>query len=166
MVDSAEFEAAIMARRVDIQALCAEARRLASEGKDVWESGITILAGWLPALAQGLDFVMDDADGEHADSVPSGEALLEDAELLERMQSIATAIRDVEPGNAYVVNVRDGETLWRGTAGALFLQEIEVRRMSEYVDPSVLRFVAIEQRDALSRFHEDLGDLLDQAERN
>jgi len=48
----------------------------------------------------------------------------------------------------------------------LFLQEIEVRRMSEYVDPSVLRFVAIEQRDALSRFHEDLGDLLDQAERN
>lgn len=168
MSQSAEFEAAIMARRVDIQALRAEARRLESEGEDVWELGITIPAGWLPALAQGLDHVMHKWENEEADECANGlvseEASSEDAELLERMRSLASAIRDVEPGNAYIVSACDREALWKGIAGALFIQEIEVQMMSKYVDPPVLRFVAIEQRDALARLFSDLCDLLVQAE--
>jgi hypothetical protein len=168
MVQSTEFEAAIMARRVDIQALRAEARRVASEGQDVWKLGITIPAGWLPALARGLDHVVhrwqDKEAEERADGSASEEAGFDGTELFERMTLLASAIRDVEAGSAYVVCASDREALFRGTAGALLIQEIEVQRLSEYVDPPVLRFVAIEQRDALARFLDDLWGLSDQAE--
>lgn len=87
------------------------------------------------------------------------------AKLFERMQSLASAIRDVEPGGVYVVSARDREALFRAAAGALAIKEFELQRLSEYVDPLVLRFVAIEQRDAIARVFDVLWDLLKQADR-
>lgn len=154
-----------MARRVDIQALRAEARRLEGEGQNVWELGVRIPSGWLSALAQGLDYVMDGWQEGNTDKfVDSEDAAFDGAELFERMQLLASAIRDVEPGGVYVVSGRDREALFRAAAGALAIKEFELQRLSEYVDPLVLRFVAIEQRDAIARFFDVLWDLLDEAE--
>jgi hypothetical protein len=63
-----------------------------------------------------------------------------------------------------VVVARDREALFRAAAAALALKEFELQGLSEYVDPLVLRFVAIEQRDAIARFFGVLWDLLDEAE--
>lgn len=165
MVQSAEFEAEVMARRVDIHALRAEAQRLEGEGQDVWELGVTIPSGWLSALAEGLDCVMGGWQKGNADKFADSEdAAFDCAKLFERMRSLASAIRDVEPGGVYVVSARDREALFRGAAGALAIKEFELQRLSEYVDPRVLRFVAIEQRDAIARFFGVLWDLLDEAE--
>lgn len=113
MLQSAEFEAAIMARRVDIQALCAEARRLEeSDAEDDSEPdiGITVPSGWLAALAQGLAFVMGDWESGGAEERAAGRVEdidAEELEVLQRMRSLASAIRDVEPGNAYTVSPCD-----------------------------------------------------------
>lgn len=169
---SAEFEAAIMARRVDILALRAEARRLVGEGEDVWKSGITIPAGWLPAMAEGLDRVIYNCEQDAAEGHPgrpvSEEDRLEEAELVEQMEALASAIRDVEPGSDYVVSAPEGEALFKATAGALSIQEYQLNCMPsfEYVDPPILRFIAFEQADALARFFSDLWDMLSQAERD
>ncbi len=138
------------------------------EGEGAWELGVTIPSGWLPALAHGLDYVMKrwrekDVD-ERVDEPVAEETELEDAELFERMQALATEIRDVDPADAYVVSARDREALFKGVAGALSIQEFELQRLSEYVDPPILRFVVIEQRDAIGRFFEALWDSLEKAE--
>jgi hypothetical protein len=167
---SAEFEAAIMARRVDIQALCAEARRLENEGEDVWDLGIIIPAGWLPALVEGVEDVIYHWVSKEADE-SVGEASSEDSEeleriseKLERMLSLASEIREVESGCAYTVSAYYGEALFRGIAGALFIQEHELRKMPKYVDPPILRFVATEQGEALARVYSAINKLDDEAE--
>ncbi len=169
MLQSAEFEAAVMERRVEIQALCAEARRLESALEDGSElqAGITVPAGWLAALAQGLAFLVRKWEREETDDRTAADASDTDfnaAELLERMRALASAIRGVEPDTAYTVNPSDCEALLRGIASALHIQEGELQMMSEHVDPPVLRFVAIEQLNALWRFYGVLDDLLERAE--
>ncbi|HEY5194545.1 MAG TPA: hypothetical protein VIJ39_11830 [Solirubrobacteraceae bacterium] len=163
MFQSAEFEAAIMARRIDIHAFCAEARRLEeSRGGDGSELGvgITIPWGWLPSLAEGLDSVIRKWEREDADERPADDTDFDAGELLERMRSLASAIREVEPSNAYTVGLCDYDALFRGIVGALHIQEFELRCLPEDVDPPALRFVAIEQRDALCQFYSILFDLL------
>jgi hypothetical protein len=162
-MESAEFEAEIMAHRVDIHALCVEARRVEGEGGDVWELGATIPSGWLSAMAQGLDYVMDrwryeDPD-KFADGQVSDETALEDVELFEQMTALASALRDVEPGGIYVVGSHESEALLKAAAGALEIKEYEVLRLSEYVEPAIVRFLAIEQRDAVGSFADVLWDL-------
>ncbi|HXQ00025.1 MAG TPA: hypothetical protein VN845_08165 [Solirubrobacteraceae bacterium] len=170
MAQSAELEAAIMARRVEIHALRAEARRVEesqAEGNSGLVTGITVPSGWLAALVHGLAFLIRKWELEEAEERAAGNTSAtdpDDAELSERMRSLASTIREVEPGNAYTVSPCDYEALFKGIVAALHIQEFELQSMSKYVNPSVLRFVAIEQRDALARFYSVLDDLLDRLE--
>lgn len=43
------------------------------------------------------------------------------------MQLLASAIRDVEPGEVYVVSGRDREALFREAAGALAIKEFKLQ---------------------------------------
>jgi hypothetical protein len=167
LVINAEFEAAIVARRIDIQALCAEARRLESQSGNTSELFVTIPAGWLPALAEGLDLVIYNCEQDKIDERTSGQTdgdCSVDPEHLERMRSLLSAIRDVEPGSAYTVSTGDREALWNGMGCACFLQESQLRAMHEDTDPLILRFVATEQLEALVSFTSALDEFLRQAE--
>lgn len=79
------------------------------------------------------------------------------------MRSLERAIREVEPGSAYPVNACHYEALWSGVAVALFFQEQELLKISERTDPPVLRFVAVEEIEALWEFAIALEELMDRA---
>ncbi len=126
--------------------------------------GITVPSGWLPALTEGLAFLIrkwerEEGADERAAGV-AGDTGLEVGELLERMRSLASAMRKAELSNAYTVGPCDYEALFRGIVGALHIQEFELQCLPQQVDPLALRFVAIEQREALWQFYTALFDLL------
>jgi hypothetical protein len=165
---TAEFEAAIVERRVDIQALRVETRRLANHGGEVSQAlAVTIPAGWLPAVTQGLDQLIYNWEHEAADERASGE-LSEDGssadETLERMKFLVSAMRDAWPDSAYTTGTDHLEALWRGLIGARRLQERAIQGMPEHVDPPILGFIANEQLEALTGIVVVLTGLVSQAE--
>ncbi|HTB50525.1 MAG TPA: hypothetical protein VK701_06060 [Solirubrobacteraceae bacterium] len=74
-----------------------------------------------------------------------------------------SAIRDAEPDVPYTVGLCDYEALWTAVNAALFIQEIELQKMSEYFRPTIVQFVATEQLQALADFSEVVDKVVDWA---
>jgi hypothetical protein len=141
-----EEDEMILERLVAIKALRQETRRLEREYHFAEACDIAIPVGWLHLLDRGLKSEIRYAERRHA------EGKLSDDECrgqIERVERLAAAIRDVEPGDAFSVGPEHHKALFAGLADAANLQDFEVARLSEY-DPLGQRFIAMRSYAALS----------------
>ncbi len=141
-----EEEEMILERLVAIKALRQEMRRLEREYHFAGACDIVIPVGWLHLLDRGLKSAIGYAERRHAEGELSDD---ECRGQIERVERLAAAIRDVEPGDAFSVAPEHHKALFAGLADAADLQDFEVAGLSEY-DPLGQRFIATRSHIALS----------------
>ena len=158
MTDAEREEEMILGRLVAIQELRRETHRLESEGRTALASDVTIPAGWLHLLGEGLAWAIEEAEEEHTSGKLSDNAC---RECLEQTRWLAMAIRDIKPGCTYSVGPGYHEALFAGLAQALDIQKLEAHRVSEH-DPLGLRFIAERSFEVLARFIITFQDIADE----
>lgn len=158
VADEAESEAEmILGRLVATQELRVEGRRLEREGRERLASDITIPAGWVDVLSEGLAMTIEVAERDCAD----GELSDTEVQHVERARRLASALRDLEPGSAYSVSPGFHEELLAGLGVAFSLQNLKANRLSEH-DPPGLRFIEQEQLRALYELFRTLEDIVEE----
>jgi len=152
-------ELMILERLLAIQELRKETRRLEGEGRAASGSDITIPAGWLDLLAEGLAMAIEDAESGDSEGELSDRECLE---RVERTQWLAQAIRDTAPDCALFVSPDYREELLDGLSGASRMQKLSADRLAERHDPHGLHFIARAQLVAIYEFTLALDGLMDE----